>query len=49
MGAAGLPPPNAEIPEQRFFPADALPEDTTGGVRRRIAEVLDGTPRSETW
>ena len=31
-----------EIAEARFFPVDALPEGTTGGTRRRIAEVLDG-------
>jgi ADP-ribose pyrophosphatase YjhB (NUDIX family) len=46
---SGVPPPNAEIREQRFFAADALPDGTTGGTRRRIAEVLAGAPRSETW
>ena len=30
-----------------FFAADALPEGTTAGTRRRIAEVLGGAPRSE--
>jgi ADP-ribose pyrophosphatase YjhB (NUDIX family) len=44
-----VPPPNAEIREQRFFAADALPERTTGGTRRRIAEVLGGAARSELW
>jgi ADP-ribose pyrophosphatase YjhB (NUDIX family) len=44
-----VPPPNAEIREQGFFAADALPAGTTGGTRRRIAEVLDAMPRSETW
>jgi ADP-ribose pyrophosphatase YjhB (NUDIX family) len=44
-----VPPPNAEIREQRFFPADALPEAAGAGARRRIAEVLEGTPRSERW
>ncbi len=44
-----VPPPNAEIREQRFFATDALPDGTTGGTRRRIAEVLAGVPRSETW
>jgi ADP-ribose pyrophosphatase YjhB (NUDIX family) len=43
------PEPNREIAECRFFEADALPEGTTGGTRRRIAEVLDGVPRSEMW
>ena len=44
-----VPEPNAEIREQRFFAADALPDGATGGTRRRMAEVLDGAPRSETW
>lgn len=44
-----VPPPNAEIREQGFFAPDALPQDTTGAARRRIAEVLAGAPRSETW
>ena len=44
-----MPPPNAEIREQGFFAADALPPGTSDGTRRRIAEVLDGAPRSETW
>ena len=44
-----VPPPNAEIREQAFFAADALPAGTTGGTRRRIAEVLAGAPRSERW
>jgi ADP-ribose pyrophosphatase YjhB (NUDIX family) len=44
-----VPPPNAEIREQGFFDAGALPEETTEGARRRIAEVLNGVPRSETW
>ncbi len=44
-----VPSPNTEIREQGFFAADALPAGTTGGTRRRIAEVLDRTPRSETW
>jgi 8-oxo-dGTP pyrophosphatase MutT (NUDIX family) len=44
-----VPPPNMEIREQRFFPADALPSEATGGVRRRVAEVLGDVPRSELW
>lgn len=31
-----------------FHPAD-LPETTTPGARRRIAEVLDGTPPDLFW
>ena len=41
--------PNAEIAEARFFPARALPQGTTGGTRRRIAEILDGASPPETW
>jgi hypothetical protein len=44
-----VPPPNREIAEQRFFAADRLPDDTTRGALRRIAEVLGGAPRSEKW
>ncbi|HEX5958524.1 MAG TPA: NUDIX domain-containing protein [Hyphomicrobiaceae bacterium] len=43
------PPPSFEIREQRQFAADALPEDATGPVRRRITEVLAGRPRAESW
>lgn len=41
--------PNAEIAEMGFFAPDALPRDTTAGTRRRIAEVLEGTPPSVQW
>jgi len=41
--------PNAEIAEARFFPVAALPETTSRGTRRRLAEVLDGAARSPTW
>jgi ADP-ribose pyrophosphatase YjhB (NUDIX family) len=41
--------PSFEIKEQAFFGADNLPKGTTGGARRRIAEVLDGKPRSSMW
>jgi ADP-ribose pyrophosphatase YjhB (NUDIX family) len=44
-----VPAPNAEIREQGFFPTEALPAGTSEGTRRRLAEVLHGTPRSETW
>lgn len=43
------PEPNREIAECRFFAADTLPDGTTGGARRRIAEVLNGVPRSNVW
>ncbi len=38
-----------EIREQVFFLRNALPETTTGGTRRRLAEVLDGAAQSHTW
>jgi ADP-ribose pyrophosphatase YjhB (NUDIX family) len=44
-----VPPPNAEIRERGFFSTEALPPGTSQGTRRRLAEVLRGAPRSETW
>ncbi len=41
--------PNLEIAEARFFPVTSLPADTTGGTRRRLAEILDGAAQSEVW
>jgi len=41
--------PNLEIVDSRFFALDALPEDITGATRRRVAEILDGVPRSAEW
>ena len=41
--------PNMEIADCRFFPCDALPEDTTAATRRRLAEILDGVPQSPDW
>ncbi len=38
-----------EILAARFFPLDALPEDTTRATRARLAEILDGRPLSPTW
>ena len=35
--------------EQGFFAATDLPEETSPGTRRRIAEVLGGEPRSDKW
>ncbi|WP_373504033.1 NUDIX domain-containing protein [Aestuariivirga sp.] len=40
---------NLEIAEARFFSVGALPPDTTGGTRRRIAEVLDGVAPTRDW
>ena len=41
--------PNFEIAAAQFFPADDLPEATTGGTRRRLAEILQGAAISEMW
>ena len=41
--------PTREILEARFFPLDALPEETTRATRARLAEILDGRPLSPTW
>jgi 8-oxo-dGTP pyrophosphatase MutT (NUDIX family) len=44
-----LPAPNHEIVECGFYPAGALPAETTRGTRLRIAEVLDGAVPIATW
>lgn len=41
--------PNLEIRECRFFAADGLPDGTTPGTRRRVAEVVGGAARSPYW
>jgi len=41
--------PDLEIAEARFFPLDALPEETTAGTRRRLAEIFDGAEISADW
>jgi len=41
--------PNVEIAEARFFPTGSLPEGTTPGTRRRIAEVVDGVASAHVW
>ena len=40
---------NAEIAEARFFPVSALPDGTTPGTRRRIAEVTEGVAPPSRW
>lgn len=42
-------PSDREIAEAGFFGLDALPERTTGGTRRRIAEVFEGKAASPYW
>lgn len=41
--------PNREITAGDFFPIDHLPDDTTSGTRRRIAEVVERMTPSERW
>lgn len=41
--------PNLEIAEARFFAPDSLPEGTSPGTRRRIAEVLGDARPSGHW
>lgn len=38
-----------EISEARFFPVAALPDTTTPGTRRRIAEVAGKLPPAREW
>ena len=45
----GPVPKSLEIAEARFFPLDGLPEDMTGGTRRRLAEILDGQRKARDW
>jgi ADP-ribose pyrophosphatase YjhB (NUDIX family) len=41
--------PDMEIAEAGFFPLDALPEGTTEGTRRRLAEIFAGTEPAGDW
>jgi len=41
--------PNREIAEAGFYPLDSLPEATTSGTRRRLAEIFEGVPRHPYW
>jgi ADP-ribose pyrophosphatase YjhB (NUDIX family) len=40
---------SAEIAEIGWFSPTALPEDATGGTRRRVAEMFLGAERALTW
>ncbi|HRE46048.1 MAG TPA: NUDIX domain-containing protein [Terricaulis sp.] len=42
-------PQGGEIAERGFFAIDALPDETTPGTRRRIAEIFSDAPVSATW
>jgi len=44
-----LPEPNREIVACGFFDLHALPVETTGGTRRRLAEVFEGREPITTW
>jgi 8-oxo-dGTP pyrophosphatase MutT (NUDIX family) len=44
-----IPRANREVAEQSFFAPDALPETTSSGTRRRIAEAVNSAPRTEQW
>ena len=46
-----VPPkvPNLEIVECGFYPLDALPEGTTPGTRRRLAEIAEERAPSGDW
>jgi 8-oxo-dGTP pyrophosphatase MutT (NUDIX family) len=44
-----LPEANREIVACGFFEVNALPAETTGGTRLRIAEVLEAKERIATW
>jgi ADP-ribose pyrophosphatase YjhB (NUDIX family) len=41
--------PDREIAESGFFAIGALPEATTSGTRRRLAEMFEGAAVSEYW
>lgn len=41
--------PRYEIREAGFYPLDRLPESTTAATRRRLDEVLHGTPPADLW
>lgn len=41
--------PNREIAEAAFFATGALPDGTTAGTRRRIAELASQAPLQTTW
>ncbi|WP_246333120.1 NUDIX domain-containing protein [Aureimonas mangrovi] len=41
--------PDREIAESAFFALDALPDGTSEATRRRLAELLEGTPSDPFW
>ncbi len=45
----GPPAATFEIQETGFFPVEAMPDGTTAATRRRLEEVLQGTPAAAHW
>lgn len=43
------PRKSPEIAEYGFFDRDQLPEATTAGTRRRLAEVFSGVEKTQLW
>ena len=43
------PARSLEIAEARLYPHDSLPDDASGGTRRRIAEVFADAPVGAEW
>jgi 8-oxo-dGTP pyrophosphatase MutT (NUDIX family) len=41
--------PSLEISHAKFFAADQLPTDTTGGTRRRLEELLSNRAVASIW
>ena len=41
--------PDREIAEAGFFPVHRLPEDTSPATRRRLNEIVTGSPMPTTW
>lgn len=41
--------PDHEIAEARFFPLSALPDRTTPGTRRRLAEIVEASAPPAEW
>ncbi|WP_244543279.1 NUDIX domain-containing protein [Bosea sp. CRIB-10] len=46
---SGPKQPDREIAEARFFPLSALPEKTTPGTRRRLAEIVEDGMLPDEW
>jgi ADP-ribose pyrophosphatase YjhB (NUDIX family) len=48
-GFTTRPARSLEIAEQVFFDLARLPDDTTGGTRRRLDELSGNLPPAESW